>query len=270
MVLSWTLDKIGPLCLTPDDCGLVLEQIAGADPADPSTVDRPFDHAVAPPGRRLRLGVIEGVADGTDAPTRAHFEAAVRALERIADVETVRVPVLPYEEITRTILFGEMASAFEELIESGQIAGLTAPEDRYTPYSRAAVLAKDYIRAQRLRGIVASEVGRALRGFDAWVGPSRPIASTKLDEEFPSAIGGAVRDTLGAIGNAGGYPAISVPNGFTAAGVPTGLQFLGRPFDERGIIAAAVAYQSLTDWHMRRPPDLARHRADGRPSGDSA
>ena len=160
MVLSWSLDKIGPLCLTPDDCGLVLEAIAGPDASDPLTTDRAFRYEPNPPQKRFRLGVIRGVADGADAGTRKNFEAALTTLENVATVEEVHVPALPYEEITRTILFGEMASAFEDLIESGQIAGLTAPEDRFTPYARVAVLAKDYIRAIRLRGIVAAEIDR--------------------------------------------------------------------------------------------------------------
>jgi aspartyl-tRNA(Asn)/glutamyl-tRNA(Gln) amidotransferase subunit A len=237
MVLSWS-----------------LEAIAGPDASDPSTTDRAFRYEPNPPHKRFRLGVIRGVADGADAATRKNFEAALKTLESIANVEEVRLPALPYEEITRTILFGEMASAFEDLIESGQIAGLTAPEDRFTPYARVAVLAKDYIRAIRLRGIVAAEIDRVMRGFDALLGPSRPFSSTKLDEEFPSAIRGVGTDIMGAIGNAAGLPAISVPDGFTETGVPTGIQFMGRPYDENGIIAAASAYQTLTDWHLRHPP----------------
>jgi aspartyl-tRNA(Asn)/glutamyl-tRNA(Gln) amidotransferase subunit A len=256
MVLSWSLDKIGPLCLTPDDCGLVLEAISGQDPSDPSTSDLPFRYKPNPPTGRLRLGVIRGVADGAEAATRTNFEAALKRLEDVATIEEVQVPALPYEEITRTILFGEMASAFEDLIESGQIADLTAPEDRLTPYSRVAVLAKDYIRALRLRGMVATEIDRAMRGFDALLGPSRPFPSTRLDEEFPSPIRGAGKDIMGAIGNAAGLPAISVPDGFTEHGVPTGIQFMGRAYDENIIIAAASAYQTVTDWHLRHPPDV--------------
>ncbi|MFA5027618.1 MAG: amidase [Candidatus Methylomirabilota bacterium] len=255
MVLSWSLDKIGPLCLTADDCGLVLEAIAGPDAADPSTTDRPFRYQPEPPGRRLRLGVITGVLEGTEAETRRNFETAVRTLAEAATVEEIAIPPLPYEEITRTILFGEMGSAFEDLIESGQIAGLTAPEDRYTPYSRMAVLAKDYIRALRLRGVVAAQMEEAMRGFDALLGPSRPFPSTKLGEEFPSAIRGVGKDLMGAIGNLVGLPAISVPDGFTEQGVPTGMQFMGRPYEENAVIAAASLYQTLTDWHLRRPPD---------------
>jgi len=254
MVLSWSLDKIGPLCLTPDDCGLVLEAIAGPDPLDSSTTDRPFRYEPIPTKSRFRLGVVKGVADGAEAGTRRNFEAAVKALEGIAVIEEIRIPALPYEEITRTILFGEQASAFEDLIESGQIADLTAPEDRYTPYSRMAVLAKDYIRALRLRGVVVKEIARAMRGLDALLGPSRPVPSTKLDQEFPSAIRGMGKDLLGAIGNVAGLPALSVPDGFTDDGVPTGIQFLGKAYDENGVLAAARAYQTVTDWHLRRPP----------------
>ena len=256
MVLSWSLDKLGPIGLTPDDCGLVLEAIAGPDAADPATTDQPFRYEPGPLRRRFRLGVIGGVGDGVEAETRRNFEAALKTLEAVATIEEVQLPVLPYEEITRTILFGELASAFEDLIESGQLRGLTAPEDRFTPYSRVGVLAKDYIRALRLRGVVAAEIDRAMRGFDAWLGPSRPVPSTRLDEEFPSAIRGATRDVMGAIGNVAGLPAISVPDGFTETGVPTGIQFMGRAYDENVILAAASAYQGLTDWHLRRPPNM--------------
>jgi Asp-tRNA(Asn)/Glu-tRNA(Gln) amidotransferase A subunit family amidase len=254
MVLSWSLDKIGPLCLTADDCGLVLEAIAGPDASDSSTTDRTFRYEPNPRRGGFRLGVIRDVADGAEAATRRNFEVAMKALEDIATIEEIRVPALPYEEITRTILFGEMASAFEDLIESGQIAGLTAAEDRYTPYSRMAVLAKDYIRALRIRGMVVTEIDRVMRGLDALLGPSRPFPSTRLNEEFPSAIRGTGKDIMGAIGNAAGLPAISVPDGFTENGVPTGIQFMGRAYDENIIIAAASAYQTLTDWHLRHPP----------------
>jgi len=103
------------------------------------------------------------------------------------------------------------------------------------------------------KGVLA-EIDRVMQGFDALLAPSRPVPSTKVDEEFPSAIRGAGKDLMGAIGNLAGLPAISVPDGFTEHGVPTGLQFMGRPYDENIILAAAGAYQKLTDWHLRHPP----------------
>jgi aspartyl-tRNA(Asn)/glutamyl-tRNA(Gln) amidotransferase subunit A len=155
--------------------------------------------------------------------------------------------------MARVILWAEGASAFERLIEDGVIAGLTAPEDRVTPYARDAILAKDYLRAVRLRGVVAREIDDVLSRFDAIVGPSRGTAGPRLGAEFRSAIRGSFPDVLGAIGNAAGLPAIGVPCGFTREGLPVGLQLLGRAWDENTVLAAARAWQSTTDWHRRRP-----------------
>jgi aspartyl-tRNA(Asn)/glutamyl-tRNA(Gln) amidotransferase subunit A len=254
MVLSWTLDKIGALGLGADDCGLVLEAIAGPDPLDPSAVDRSFRYeATDAPGRRFCFGVLRGAAEVADTDVRARFEEALEVLRGIGTVEDVTVPVLPYEAITRTILFAEAASALESLVESGAVAELTAPEDRYSLYARDAVLAKDYIKALRLRAVVAREIDRVLAGLDALVAPGRFTVATRLDEPFRSAFGGTVLDPTGAIGNAAGLPALAVPNGFGERGLPTSLQFVGRAFSENTLLAAARAYQARTDWHRRHP-----------------
>jgi aspartyl-tRNA(Asn)/glutamyl-tRNA(Gln) amidotransferase subunit A len=155
-----------------------------------------------------------------------------------------------------------MSSAFEDFIERGGTAQLTAPEDRYTPYTRMVVFARDYIRALRLREIVVREIDEVFTRFDALVGPSRPTCSPKLGEDFPSALRGAAKDTMGAIGNLGGLPAISVPSGFSAERLPTGIQFLGRAFEENAIIAAARAYQAETKWHLRHPPGFSGQRSE--------
>ena len=260
MALSWTLDKLGPLGLTADDCGLVLEAIAGTDPLDLTTTNRPYTYAAdaaEPTGKRLRLGVLKGVTADVDEAVHNNFEQALQVLAQVASIEEVEFPDLPYEEITRTILFAEAASAFEEFIESGQAAELTAPEDHYGPYVRTAVLAKDYIRALRLRGIMAKQVDAVLAGFDALVGPARATPATPLDQEFRGAIRGTAKDIMGAVGNGVGLPAIAVPNGFSDQGLPTGIQFMGRAYDENAILAVARAYQILTAWHLRHPPGLA-------------
>jgi len=159
-----------------------------------------------------------------------------------------------YEPMARIILWAEGASASERLIESGSIAGLTAPEDRVTPYSRDVILAKDYLRALRLRGVVARDINRVLSRFDAIVGPSRGTAGPRLGAEFRSPIRGGFPDVLGAIGNAAGLPAVGVPCGFTPEGLPVGLQFMGRAWEENTVLAAARAWQARTDFHRRRPP----------------
>jgi aspartyl-tRNA(Asn)/glutamyl-tRNA(Gln) amidotransferase subunit A len=255
MALCWTLDKLGPLALTADDCGLVLDAIAGPDPHDPTAADRPFGYDDADvTGRRFRFGVIRDVAAGAEPAVRASFERSLEVLRKIGTIEEVTLADLPYEAVTRTILLAEAASAFEDMIESGAIAGLTAPEDHYTAYARDAVLAKDYVRALRVRALIVREADRVLAPLDALVAPGRPGVASPLDREFRSAARGNVADVMGAIGNGAGLPAIAVPNGFNEAGLPTSLQFMGRAWEENTVLAAARAWQSITDFHLKRPP----------------
>jgi aspartyl-tRNA(Asn)/glutamyl-tRNA(Gln) amidotransferase subunit A len=100
---------------------------------------------------------------------------------------------------------------------------------------------------------MAREADRVLSRFDAFVAPGRVNVAPALDREFRSAIGGTAPDVMGAVGNGAGLPAIVVPNGFGERGLPTSLQFMGRVYEENTILAAARAYQSLTDWHQQHP-----------------
>lgn len=257
MALSWTLDKLGPICLTADDCGLVLESIAGPDPRDPTTAPRSFrydDSDVS--SRRFRLGVLENVADQADESIRSNFERALGVLEQVADIEEVRFSDLPHAAITYTTFFAEASSALEELVDGGMLTGLTAPEDHFGSYPRVAVLAKDYLKAQRLRKLMAENADEVMSPFDALVAPTRPDVAPVLHREFswptePSGI-----TTMLVVGNGAGLPAISVPMGFSPDGLPTGIQFMGRAYEENAILAVARAYQSLTDWHDHHPPGL--------------
>lgn len=256
MVLSWTLDKLGPLCLTADDCGIVLEAIAGEDSDDPSTTDMPYRYDIyASAGRRFRLAVLKDVTEGAQAEVAANFERALEALGDVADIEEIEFPEMPYEAVTRTILNAESASVFEDFIESGGVAGLTAPECHH-PHARLMVPAQDYIRALRIRGKVARIADEVMSGYDAVIGPTRAVTATPIDQDFRGVVAGTARDTLGAAGNSAGLPAISVPSGFSDAGLPTGIQFMGRAYDENRILAVARAYQSLTDWHTQHPEGL--------------
>ncbi|MCY3637491.1 MAG: amidase, partial [Chloroflexi bacterium] len=113
MVLSWTLDKLGPLCLTADDCGLVLDAIAGADTDDPSTTDMPYRYDIhASVGQRFKLAVLKNVTEGRQEVVVANFERALGTLADVADIEEIEFPDLPYEAATRTILNAESASVF--------------------------------------------------------------------------------------------------------------------------------------------------------------
>ncbi|HEX9125327.1 MAG TPA: amidase [Methylomirabilota bacterium] len=252
MALCWSLDKLGPLAHTADDCGLVLDAIAGADPKDPTASERSYRYEAAD-RTSFRFGVIGEVTDGCEEAVADNFTRSLGVLKKIGTVEDVTLPDLPYEQITRTILQVEAVSAFEDLIESGGIAALTAPEDRYTPYARDAILAKDYLKAVRLRTVMAREIDRVLQRFDALVAPGRINEAPVLGQEFRSALRSTAKDVMGAIGNGAGLPAVCVPNGFGVRGLPTSIQFMGRAWEENTVLAAARAYQSLTDWHTRHP-----------------
>ena len=259
MALSWSMDKLGPLARTVEDCGTVLAAIAGPDPADPSALDRPFAHPDnAGSRRRYRLGVLKGTLDKTQSEVRRNFEESLRVLRGFAEVrEDLELPDYPYEAMASIVIDAEAASAFEPLFESGRITQLTAPEDRIGGYAGQVVLAKDYIRALRLRTFVAREADRVVSGLDALVAPGRPAIASPLDREFRSAARGNVADVMGAIGNAAGLPSIAVPNGFSEAGLPTSLQFMGRAWEENTILAAARAWQAITDHHAQHPPEVS-------------
>ena len=255
LALCWTLDKVGPMCLNADDCGLVLEAIAGHDPKDPSSTTRPY-HGEVQTDRRFRLGVLKGSADGAEKEVLANFEETLKVLEATATVEEVEFPDMPYEEVTRIIMMAESASAFEEFTESGLAAELTAPEDHYGPYGRTAVLAKDYLRALRLHSVICRTIDEVMAPYDALLAPGRLTVASPIDQPFLNPARGVLKDVIGAVGNGAGLPAISVPNGFNDNGLPTGLQIMGRAYEENRVLSVACAYQFLTDWHLQHPPDL--------------
>lgn len=251
MALSWTLDKLGPLCLTADDCGLVLESMAGYDPRDVTTARKPYryEHVEG----EFKLGVPRDALEETQEPVARSFKESLRVLEKFAVVEEVEFPEFPYEAVTRTILNAEAASAFDEFTEKGLARGLTAPEDHYGPYARTVVLAKDYLKALRLRERMARIAEDVMGGYDAIVAPSRRAVASPIDQEFRKVAPGTAKDVMGAVGNGAGLPAVSVPNGFSDEGLPTGIQFMGRAYDENRVLSVAVEYQRRTDWHRRHP-----------------
>ena len=252
MALSWTLDKLGPLCLTADDCGLVLEAISGYDSGDASTTRRRYSYS-AETGD-FKLGVPKDALDEAQEAVAGSFEDSIKVLEKFAIVEEVEFPELPYEAVTRTILNAEAASAFDEFTDEDLARGLTAPEDRYGPYARTVVLAKDYLKALRLRGRMVRIAEDVMGGYDALVAPSRKAVASPIDQEFRKVSPGTTKDVMGALGNGAGLPAVSVPNGFSGEGLPTGIQFMGRAYDENKMLSVAVEYQRRTRWHRRHPP----------------
>ena len=193
--------------------------------------------------------------DDVDSSVRENFDLALADMENIATIEEVDLPDYPYGAVTTAIFMGESATIFSEFMEEGRAAELTAPEDRYGIYARSVALASDYLRAMRIRKMIARDIDALLAGYDALVTPSRPTAATPLDLNRVKSFKERSRDTVGAMGNCIGLPAVTVPSGFSSDGLPTGIQFTGRAYDENAILAAAAAYQSMTEWHERHPPE---------------
>ncbi len=259
MALSWTMDKLGPLGRTAEDCGTVLAAVAGPDPADPSAIDAAFEYpGKTKPPKRYRLGVLKGVVDKTQPGVRRNFEESLRVLRQVAEIEEdLELPDFPYEAMASVIIDAEAASAFEPLFESGRITELTAPEDRIGGYAGQVVLAKDYIRALRLRRPAALALDRLLSRVDGIVAPSLPTVAWPIDAAFdkvyPDFSGGA---SIGGAANLCGVPGLFVMNGTGEGGLPTSLQLTGRARREHRLLALGRWYQERTNFHKLHPPGL--------------
>jgi Asp-tRNA(Asn)/Glu-tRNA(Gln) amidotransferase A subunit family amidase len=264
MALAYSLDKIGPLARCADDCGLILETIAGHDPLDRSSLPemeaafsystpRTNGHAQAVPPA-LRIGWL---TNAWEKPTPEIAQAARTAAETLerngAKLTDAKLPEnTPCEAAAGTIVSVEGAAAFRKLIETGRAIELTDPLGRIGGYINMQISASDYMRALQIRGVFQERIDKLFDDFDVIAAPSLPVPATTIDTNLETELSFA--DPLGGIGNLCGLPAISVPCGFTAAKLPIGIQFLARVRNDRAVIDAAHLLQQHTQWHLQRPP----------------
>src|SRR5262245_36364030 len=258
MALSWTLDKIGPMCRTADDCGLVLAALAGHDPLDPASADKPFAYTEpekAVKDKKLKVGILKGSTAGIQPDVRKNFTAAVKVLEGFCDIsDDAELPNLPFGPVVSTIINAETASAFRDFIESGKPKELRSVSDRFGGYAGMTILAVDYLQAMRVRGLMKKAMDELYAKYDAIIAPSRSTVAYPINVDFDKAYPGPSGPPLIPAGNIVGQPALSVPNGFGEKNLPTGIQFTGRVWSEAKLVALAQAYQQATDWHKKRPP----------------
>lgn len=267
MALSWTLDKLGPMCRTADDCGLVLAAMAGPDPLDPTTIAKPFPYTEAQPrpregGKRWRVGVIKASADRAQPEVRKNFENTLKVLEGFAEVvPDVEYPDLPYGPVVSTIIQAEAASAFRDFLESGKARELRAAADQWGGYPGLVILAVDYLQAMRVRTTIQRRLDSLCKRFDALVAPARTTVAHPIGIDFNKAYPGTSGGpAIIPASNLAGQPAISLPNGFGSHQLPTGVQLIGRAGSEARLLAIAHAYQQVTDWHKKRPPMAATRK----------
>jgi aspartyl-tRNA(Asn)/glutamyl-tRNA(Gln) amidotransferase subunit A len=261
MALSWTLDKVGPLCRTAEDCGIVLQAIAGHDPLDAASLHQPFRFAKPRArGRRLRLATLQGADDTSQPEVRENFRRALQVLREVADIMETTLPPYPYTEITSLIMFSEASAALDGLLGDADFASLTAEESRSVPIALRAIPARDYLNALRLRQRAQRDVTAWFGDFDAIVTPTHKLVAPPLNQRFSDYFGPHRRQEITTVGNLLGLPALSVPNGFGPRGLPTALQFVGKPLSENLLIALGSFYQGRTEWHRARPPVFQTQR----------
>ncbi len=256
MALCWTLDKLGPMCRSARDCELVFNAIAGRDPLDPTSKDRPQPRTVRMTRRntKLRLGVMKDSYEKAQPEVKENFLRSVDVLKKFATIEMdVKLPDFPYGPAVGTIVDAEGAAAFRDLIESGRVQQLASPNGRVGGYSASLVTAVDYLHAMRMRVPMRRAWNEMFKKIDVLIAPSRASVSYPINKTFDQAYPGLAASTPIGASNLVGVPAISIPNGFGQNNLPTGIQFIGPAWSEQMLISLADNYQRATDWHRREP-----------------
>ncbi len=264
--LAWSMDHAGPMTRTAADGALLLEAMAGYDPADPSTSVLPvpdYSAALSGEAKGLRIGLLRAAFLDACAPeVAAAVEQAVAVLRGLgAQVDEVELPHLAEIPAAASAIVGSEALAYHaEWLRTRP--GEYQADVRERLRLGAFVSGAHYVRGQQLRALVRREIDGALTRRDLLLAPTTPFVAPRVGERQVS-VGGHGVDVRTSLlrftrpFNFSGHPACSAPCGFTAEGLPVGMQVIGRPFDEATVLRAVDAYQRATDWHTRRPPAVA-------------
>jgi Asp-tRNA(Asn)/Glu-tRNA(Gln) amidotransferase A subunit family amidase len=248
MALSWSMDKIGPLCRSAEDCALVLSAIHGPDGKDNSLIDVPFNWDATADVKKLRVGYLKSRFEGEIAddpnnpnPQRLEQQRAARKLNDAAlavfrslgiQLKPIELPALPDADLG-FILSVESAAAFDDITRNNQVESMTKPPESSswpgTFRLHRFVPAVEYLQANRLRYKMMEDFSKVFADIDLFLGNSLGVT------------------------NLTGHPELCIPHGFNAQGQPTALNITGKLFGEQEILLLAHAFQSKTDHHLKRP-----------------
>jgi aspartyl-tRNA(Asn)/glutamyl-tRNA(Gln) amidotransferase subunit A len=257
MALAPSMDKIGPLARSAEDCARVFAAIAGHDAKDHSTlsVDRAaftYSPSMELRNRALRVGWLTNAWKTLEPGVAKAIDAAEKILKKnFPGLMHVALPQGPFEDAGNIIVAVEGASSFRSLIRSGQVSELADPLGQVAGYVNEQYSGADYVQALRVREILQKKMADLFDSFDVLATATMPVAATPLDLNLETGL--LFPDPLGGIGNLCGLPALSVPCGFTEKHLPVGLQFVARAGDDFAVIQAARTFQIHTDWHRRHP-----------------
>ena len=267
---GWSMDALGPMARTVEDCAITLEAIAGPDPRDPYTSTAPvpdYRGGLKLDARGLRVGIVKEMTMG-DIVNSEVESAVLKAVEEMgsmgAKLREVSIPLAPYGNLIMWgILYVEATALYRDLARNSLLA-----EDDELPitYLIGSVLpAEFYYKAQKLRELLRRQVMQALEEVDVLISPTVESVAAPVSKDTPPVTKESVIENLveapymvTPAHPLAGIPAISVPCGFAAGqdGMPIGLQIGGRPFDEATVLSLAHAYEQRTGWY-KREPDLS-------------
>jgi len=244
MTLSWSLDKVGPMCRSVEDCALVLAAIQGPDDQDLSVQTVPFNWDATLDIRKLRVGYLKSAFANTKqtAQTDANDSKALETLRSLG-VSLIEVRLPEHLRVDPlTILYGEANAALRNPVRT-QAAELVRKDRTAAQNALRLLPAADYLDANRTRALLMREMARIMSEVDVYVTPF----------DYADYTPNPVATLNTSITNLTGQPCVVVPHGFNEKGNPTSLTFVGRVFGEARMLAAARAYQEATDWHLKHP-----------------
>ncbi|HZS03422.1 MAG TPA: amidase [Blastocatellia bacterium] len=236
MGLSWTMDKIGPICRSVEDCAIVLDAIYGPDGRDITVGDVPFTWNPDAPLAQMRIGYVKAEFEPSDEARKKMYQEALDALRSAgAKLEPLELPQFSSQSL-RIILTAEAATAFDDITRDGRVNQLSgqSPGDWPNSFRTARFIpAVEYLRAQRARTLLMREMDRLMARWDVFVTPAPGSASLLVT-------------------NLTGHPAAVVPCGFIN-NLPQAIMFTGGLYDEGAPLRVALAFERATKWHTMHP-----------------
>jgi aspartyl-tRNA(Asn)/glutamyl-tRNA(Gln) amidotransferase subunit A len=257
MALAYSMDKIGPLARSAEDCAHIFAAIAGHDFKDRSTlgIDKAaftYSPSLELSAKPLRIGLLTNAWKKLDARAEKPIHAALRSVQKLfPGAKSATLPEGPFEDAGGVVIGVEGAAAFRDLIRSGKVLLLSDPLGQINGYVNEQITGSDYVRALQVREIVQQKMTDIFESFDVLLAASQPIPATPLETNLETEL--VFPDPLGGVGNLCGLPALSVPCGFTDDKLPVGLQFVGKAGNDAAVIRAARIFQQHTDWHRKHP-----------------
>ena len=236
MALSWSMDKIGPIGRSVEDCVLVFDAIYGPDGQDLTVVDLSFNWDPSLPLQDIRIGYLKKAFE-EDYSSKKNDEAVLKVLRSLGvELIPIELPQLPVDSLS-FILNAEAAAAFDALTRSGRDDLLVRQQTRAWPnvFRQARFIpAVEYIQANRIRTLLMQAMVEKMKDMDVYVAPSYGGNNLLLT-------------------NLTGHPAVVVPNGFDEKDSPTSISFIGDLFEEAKVLRVAKAFQEATDFHSKHP-----------------